>query len=130
MVLAVNPNYLSQGPCLALCDLHHPETHGVCASSSRDVHTHILVLDLVDANVRSINDALSAQNSAPEAARTRHPSVRAFSRVARSSRIFGVQVVRHMQLPGGELVALVRTGGLRRLQRACRARIALTSFRV
>lgn len=113
----------SQEPRLALCDLHHPRTHGTTDASSPGVHNHILVLSYIDADTEAMGHALEEQEMVPAPANAPHPSIRAFARVARSPRVFGVQVVRPIRLPGGETVAVVRTGGLRRLQRACRARL-------
>lgn len=50
-----------------------------------------------------------------------HPRVRAYRAVARHPRLFGIQLVHMRELDGGETVAVIRTGGLRRLQRRVRA---------
>jgi len=53
-----------------------------------------------------------------------HPLCSAYSDVARSPSTSGVHVVRQYELPGGESVCVIRTGGLRRLQRRVRRLLA------
>jgi hypothetical protein len=60
---------------------------------------------------------------APPVQRAPHPHVRAYAAVARHPRLFGPQIVHMHELSGGETVAIIRTGGLRRLQRVCRTRL-------
>ena len=68
-----------------------------------------------------IAEAWDMANMAPPAPRAQHPLIRSYSGICRHSRLFGPQVVHVHELSGGETVAIIRTGGLRRLQRKIRS---------
>ena len=54
-----------------------------------------------------------------------HPLCSAYTDLACSPFTSGVHVVQQYELPGGESVCVIRTGGLRRLQRRVRRLLAL-----
>lgn len=106
-------------PQLALCELYHPRVHGVTAHSSPHLPTHVLCIEVVEPG--EIDDAQEMANRAPAPARSRHPAIRAYADVCRHARLFGPQIVHVHELSGGESVVVIRTGGLRRLQRKVRS---------
>ena len=68
-----------------------------------------------------LEDAHDMANMAPRAPHAQHPLIRAYSGICRHSRLFGPQIVQVHELSGGESVVVIRTGGLRRLQRKVRS---------
>ena len=115
MVLNIQPS-----PVLACCELHHPSLHGYTDDSAPDLPGHFLCLETIEPG------SLAAADAPPyPPAATQHPRVRAYRALARNRRLFGPQIVHLHELSGGEQVAVIRTGGLRRLQSRIRGRINL-----
>ena len=115
MVLNILPT-----PVLACCELHHPSLHGYTNDSAPGLPGHFLCMETLDP--ASLPD-VDLPPHPPAGAQ--HPSVRAYATVARDRRCFGPQIVHVHELSGGEQVAVIRTGGLRRLQRHIRGRLNL-----
>ena len=103
---------------LALCELYHPVRHGASAASDPSLPGHFMCIDEIAPEDFLRGVPLPPLGSLPGSP---HPQVRAYRAVARHPRLFGIQIVRVHELNGGETVAVIRTGGLRRLQRRVRA---------
>ena len=111
---------LQEYPTLALafCELHHATRHGESNETTPGIAGHFLCLDTLDAE--ELGDEWPLVPPPPAQP---HPMVRNYAEVARHPRCFGAQVVRLFRAVGGETLAIIRTGGLRRLQRRIRARL-------
>lgn len=111
---------LQEYPALALafCELYHVASHGESSETSPDVAGHFLCHYTLD--VAELGNELPLVPAPPAQP---HPMVRNYADVARHPRCFGVQVVHLFRAAGGEALAVIRTGGLRRLQRRIRARL-------
>ena len=106
-------------PQLALCEPYHPSSHGQSVNSSVELPGHIMCIETLGTG--DLRHAQDMANMAPPAPRAQHPFIRAYSDICRHSRLFGPQIVRVHELSGGETIAIIRTGGLRRLQRKIRS---------
>jgi hypothetical protein len=106
-------------PKLALCELYHSDIHGNTEDSDPYIHEHIMVLDTFE----TIEELQESLENYPVWIRPRpeHPCIRNYNGIVRNRRVFGAQIVYVMELSGGESVGIIRTGGLRRLQRRWRA---------
>ena len=104
---------------LALCEPYHPSRHGHTQHSSPGVAGHFLLLETVGySDWRDEGAKLAA--GLPPPARAPHPWLRNYATAARSSRLSGLHIIRETELQGGESVAVIHTGAIRRLQKAWR----------
>ncbi len=114
----MQPFQLNAKMILAVCELHHPTTHGLTEASSANISSHFLLLEEV-----SSADWPGEDSSLPPPPHAPHPYVRCYGELARHPRCSGLQVVREHVLEGGESVAVIHTGAIRRLQRKWRTRV-------
>jgi len=113
---------------LALCELHHPTLHGFDDESSPDINGHYLASYTFDADDFYRNEwkAVAALMRISYATREipPHALVRNYAQVHCAPEYSSLQLVETKELEGGECVAALKTGIIKKIQRSWRRTLA------
>ena len=108
---------------LAICEPHHPTLHGLTQSSTPGVPGHFLLLEKVS-NGEWEEEGAGVCPPQPPPCRVPHPLLRNYRSLSRVPRMRGLHIVKEYTLSGGESVAVIHTGAIRRLQKKWRSHMA------
>jgi hypothetical protein len=114
---------------LAVCEIHIPDIHGMTASSSFHIYNHYIViadctldefysneyLRIVHQLKRSWKEFCSVYGGVT------HPTISNIGRIISKPNYIKLDIVDMRRLDGGEMIACIKTKGLRVLQRRYKA---------
>tara|TARA_Y100000389_G_scaffold187640_1_gene209287 strand:+ start:104 stop:577 length:474 start_codon:yes stop_codon:yes gene_type:complete len=111
---------------LAICDLYHPLKYGYTTASSRNITGQFLVYTLLD--VYEFFDERGIAESHEDNlwylqcnfGELSHPFIRNYSHYILSKKYNNTEIVETQELPGGELVAVLKTFWISIIQRRWR----------
>jgi hypothetical protein len=119
----VGTNEVANAYKLALCEVFHPDIHGLDENSNPQIHSQFLVYTLIDLEDFYSNAYLSEANSLRRYRRAAeilhgsqpHPTLRAYHRVNQNH--LRIEIIQVDMLSGQEQVAYLKTFWVRIIQR-------------
>lgn len=109
--------------CLAICELFNPVLHGLtdksspCVQGQFLVHSSFTMEEFMEDEWIDILDMMKKQYASyPDNYKT-HPSIRNYNNLIKQEQFFQLDIVKMIELSGGETVGLIKTNGLKRFQR-------------
>lgn len=114
---------------IAICELFNPKMHGITVNSSSDidgqflVHTTFNVEEFVENEWISILDMMKAQYASYPPSFKRHNLIRNYKNIIDDNNYFKLDIVKMIEMNGGECVGIIKTTGLKRLQKLYKRKI-------
>jgi len=113
---------------IAICEIFNQNIHGKTNESTREIDTHILVnttftiAEFMNNEWVSLIDMMrqSYQSYSPNI--KQHPYIRNYKHIVNDPRYYKLDIVQTQMLEGGECVAVIKTGLLKKLQRRWRSK--------
>jgi hypothetical protein len=121
-------SFVEPARCLAICELHHADIHGLTEESDALVTGHYLIIDHMDPHDcdewREISEIHKRKyeyykrNSWTSNGQPYHPVVRNYSNIISHAKYVQPEIVERVYLRGSECVAIIKTFWLKIIQRA------------
>lgn len=108
---------------LVICELYNPKIHGITRNSSSNIHGQFLVHtsfnmdDFMEDEWIDLLDTMRSQYASyPEHFKTHH-HIRNYKNIVDNNNYFKLDIVKMIELEGGETIGIIKTKGLKRLQK-------------
>ena len=111
---------------LAICEIFNRHIHGHTQHSSPGIDEHILINDEVTSDEFMNNEWMESINMLRDAWQTipynlkQHPTIRNYQHIVSGPNYYKVDIIEMIELSGGEQIAIIKTGGLKTIQRRWR----------
>lgn len=108
---------------LVICELYNPKIHGITRNSSSNingqflVHTSFHMDDFMEDEWIDVLDMMRSQYASYPQHIKIHDHIRNYKNIIDNNNYFKLDIVKMIELPGGETIGIIKTNGLKRLQK-------------